>query len=117
LAGFAAITTPAMVILAENYSSEAVGAYIRSTQPSNELFSPSINVQTISRGRGQPRIFKIHSQATHSDEAIMMTMSKSIADNAQRYFFIEISDPFLYYTDSNATVLVGPIFIDTVALL
>ena len=43
-------------------------------------------------------------------------MSKSIADNAQRYFCIEISDPFHYYTVSNASVLVGPIFIDTVAL-
>jgi hypothetical protein len=117
LAGFAAITTPAMVIPAENSSSEMVSAYILFTQPSNQLFSPSINVQTISRGRGQPRIFKIHSQATHFNEAILLTMSKSIADNAQRYFFIEISDPFLYYTDSNASVLVGPIFIDTLALL
>ena len=57
-------------------------AYIRSTQPSNQLFSPSINVQTISWGRGQPRIFKIHSQATYFNEAILITMSKSIADNA-----------------------------------
>ena len=65
-------------------------AYIRSTQPSNQLFSPSIKVKTISRGRGLPRIFKIHSKATHFDEAILITMSKSIAD---RYFFIEISDP------------------------
>ena len=62
------------------------------------------------------RIFKIHSQATHFDEAILISMSKSIADNAQRYFFIGISDPFHYYTDSNASVLVSPIFIDTVAL-
>ena len=116
LAGFAAITTPAMVIPAENSSSEVVSAYIRSTQPSNQLYFPSINVRTISRGRGHPRIFKILSQATHFDEAILITMSKSVVDNAQRYFFIEISDPFHYYTDSNASVLVGPIFIDTVAL-
>jgi hypothetical protein len=117
LAGFAAITTPAMAIPAENTSSEVVSAHILSTQPSNQLFSLSINVQTISRGRGQPRILKIHSQATHFDEAILITMSKSVADNAQRYFFIEISDPFHYYTDSNASVLVGPLFMDTVALL
>ena len=116
LVEFAAITTPAMVISAENSSSEVVSAYIRSTQPSNQLFSPSINVQTISRGRGRPRIFKIDSQANHFDEAILITISKSIADNVQRYFFIEISDPFHHYTDSDASVLVGPIFIDTVAL-
>ena len=54
---------------------------------------------------------------THFDEAILITMAKSIADNAQRFFFVEISDPFLYYTDSNASVIVGPIFIDTLALL
>jgi hypothetical protein len=93
LAGFATITTPAMVIQAENSSSEVVSAYIRYTQPSNQLFPPSINVQTIFRGRGQPRIFTIHSQAAHFKEANLMTMSKSIADNAQRYFCIEISDP------------------------
>jgi hypothetical protein len=44
-------------------------------------------------------------------------MSKSIADNAQCYLFIEIWDPFHYYTDSNASVLVGPIFMVTLALL
>jgi hypothetical protein len=38
-----------------------------------------------------------------------------MADNAQCYFFIEFSDPFHYYTDSNASVLVGLIFMDTVA--
>jgi hypothetical protein len=43
-------------------------------------------------------------------------MSKSIADFAQRFFFIDILDPF-HYTDSNASVIVGPIFIDTVAWL
>ena len=79
LAGFAAITTPAMVIPAENSSSEVVSAYIRSTQLSN---------QTISRGRGHPRIFKIHLQATHFGAAILITMSKSIADNALRYFLL-----------------------------
>ena len=73
-------------------------------------------MQIISRGRGQPRIFKINSQATNFEESILITMSKSFADNAQRYFFIEISDPFHYYTDSNASVIVGPIFIYTVAL-
>ncbi len=77
LAGFAAITTPAMVIPPEKSNSEVVSAYIRSTQPSNQLFSPSINVQTISWGRSQPRIFKMHLQATHFDEAILITMSKS----------------------------------------
>ncbi len=87
LAGFAAITTPAMVIPAENFSSEVVCAYILSTQPSNQLFPPSINVQTISREIGQPRIFKIHSQATtHFDEEILITMSNSMADNEQSFF-------------------------------
>jgi hypothetical protein len=38
LAGFAAITTPAMAIPAKNSSSEVVSAYILSTQPSNQLF-------------------------------------------------------------------------------
>ncbi len=86
LAGFAAITTPAMVIPAENFSSEVVSAYIRSTQPFNQLFPPSINVQTISRGKDQFRIFKIHSQPTHFDEEILITMSKSMADNEQSFF-------------------------------
>ncbi len=44
LVGFAAITTLAMAIPAKNSSSEVVSAYILSTQPSNQLLSPSINV-------------------------------------------------------------------------
>jgi hypothetical protein len=112
---FVAITTPAMAIPTENSSSEVVSAYIHSAQPSNQLFSPSINVRTISRERGQPQIFKIHSQATHFDEAILITMSKSLADNVQRSFCIETSDPFHFYINSNASLLVGPIFIDLVA--
>ena len=58
--------------------------------PINCFLHPSMCKLSLAGERGQPRIFKIHSQATHFDEAILITMSKSIAD---RYFFIEISDP------------------------
>ena len=60
-------------------SSEVVSAFIRSTQqPSNQLFSLSVNVQTIFRERGQPQVFKIHSKATHFDEAILLIMHNAI---------------------------------------